>query len=356
VRQLPDGRLCYALKRPFGAHRVRELVVSPIERLHRLAAQLPKPYLHLTRNAGVFAPPVNQRQTASLDRARTRRDHRLVPRNLLLSLAVLAAGSHLVWPFAATGAADGASAAEAGGPRDTLALRDAPGLADGVPSDSLRPDALPSSDVFSDGSAATCAAFAGAASSGSYWGASAARHTIAGLNADGLLLLHVVLEGNAILEITQSAIAGLPMSVQCSHFNTDANLTVAFFTFSGTAPTATIELELAKPMALWAAWTSWRDARVYKTCSAAGNATGSPEVIGTRGLSCRVVDFVVTRSATPLVPGPGQVQRVTSALVGGLQLAVGDKTLEPPVSAWTTTWSTGSAPWIAIAARLEPGP
>jgi hypothetical protein len=61
LSQLPDGRLRYALKRPFGPQRVRELVLSPTELLHRLAALLPKPYLNLTRYAGVFAPNANRR-------------------------------------------------------------------------------------------------------------------------------------------------------------------------------------------------------------------------------------------------------------------------------------------------------
>jgi hypothetical protein len=77
LSELPDGRLRYALKRGFGPHRARELVLSPTELLHRLAALLPKPYLNLTRYAGVFAPNADRRwevvpATASHRRARPR--------------------------------------------------------------------------------------------------------------------------------------------------------------------------------------------------------------------------------------------------------------------------------------------
>lgn len=61
LSELPHGRLRYALKRPFDPQRARELVLSPTELLHRLAALLPKPYLNLTRYAGIFAPNANRR-------------------------------------------------------------------------------------------------------------------------------------------------------------------------------------------------------------------------------------------------------------------------------------------------------
>jgi hypothetical protein len=77
LSQIPDGRLRYALKRPFGPQRVRELVLSPTELLHRLAALLPQPYLNLTRYAGVFAPNANRRwEVVPVTAPRRRRRHR----------------------------------------------------------------------------------------------------------------------------------------------------------------------------------------------------------------------------------------------------------------------------------------
>jgi hypothetical protein len=46
LSELPDGRLRYALKRPWGPQGARELVLDPTELLHRLALLLPKPYLN----------------------------------------------------------------------------------------------------------------------------------------------------------------------------------------------------------------------------------------------------------------------------------------------------------------------
>ena len=76
---LPDGRLRYALKRPFGPQHVRELVLSPSELLHRLAALLPKPYLNLTRYAGIFAPNANRRWEVVPTTAPRRRSRRREP-------------------------------------------------------------------------------------------------------------------------------------------------------------------------------------------------------------------------------------------------------------------------------------
>jgi hypothetical protein len=79
LRELPDGRLAYTLKRPWGAGRVRELVLEPTELLHRLAALLPKPYLNLTRFHGVFAPNANRRNEVCPQNAPRRPAHRHPP-------------------------------------------------------------------------------------------------------------------------------------------------------------------------------------------------------------------------------------------------------------------------------------
>jgi hypothetical protein len=57
LSELPDGRLRYALKRPWGPQGARELVLDPTELLHRLALLLPKPYLNLTRYSGIVKAP-----------------------------------------------------------------------------------------------------------------------------------------------------------------------------------------------------------------------------------------------------------------------------------------------------------
>ena len=78
LSELEDGRLCYALKRPFGPHRTRALVMSPTELLHRLAQLVPKPYFNLTRYYGAYAPNARRRAeicplTAPRKRYRRRR-------------------------------------------------------------------------------------------------------------------------------------------------------------------------------------------------------------------------------------------------------------------------------------------
>jgi hypothetical protein len=78
LSELPDGRLRYALKRPWGPQGARELVLDPTELLHRLAALLPKPYLNLTRYSGIFAPNANRRNEVC-PRRLPRRAHRHLP-------------------------------------------------------------------------------------------------------------------------------------------------------------------------------------------------------------------------------------------------------------------------------------
>ena len=55
LSRLPDGRLCYRLKRPF-ADGTQVLVLEPCELLRRLAALVPPPRAHLVRFHGVFGP------------------------------------------------------------------------------------------------------------------------------------------------------------------------------------------------------------------------------------------------------------------------------------------------------------
>jgi len=57
----PDGRVRYRLTRPWGPKQRRELAFEPTEFLHRLAALIPAPYLHLTRYSGIFAPNAHRR-------------------------------------------------------------------------------------------------------------------------------------------------------------------------------------------------------------------------------------------------------------------------------------------------------
>jgi hypothetical protein len=56
---LPDGRVRYDLRRPWGPHRLTHLTLEGPELLRRLAAILPRPYLNLTRYYGIFAPNSN---------------------------------------------------------------------------------------------------------------------------------------------------------------------------------------------------------------------------------------------------------------------------------------------------------
>ena len=52
---LPDGRVCYRLKRPTADERT-ELRLAPTEFLRKLASLIPPPRHHLVRFHGVFAP------------------------------------------------------------------------------------------------------------------------------------------------------------------------------------------------------------------------------------------------------------------------------------------------------------
>jgi hypothetical protein len=58
---LEDGRIRYELKRPFGPCGACAIVLEPTELLHRLAALVPRPYLHLTRYHGTLAPNAARR-------------------------------------------------------------------------------------------------------------------------------------------------------------------------------------------------------------------------------------------------------------------------------------------------------
>jgi hypothetical protein len=58
---LEDGRIRYALKRPFGPCGALAIVLDQAALLHRLAALVPRPYLHLTRYSGIFAPNAARR-------------------------------------------------------------------------------------------------------------------------------------------------------------------------------------------------------------------------------------------------------------------------------------------------------
>jgi hypothetical protein len=49
---LDDGRIRYALKRPFGKGGARAIVLEPTALLQRLAALVPRPYLHLRKGKG----------------------------------------------------------------------------------------------------------------------------------------------------------------------------------------------------------------------------------------------------------------------------------------------------------------
>ena len=53
---LPDGRVRYDLRRPWGPHRLTHLTLEGPELLRRLAAILPRPYLNLTRYYGILTP------------------------------------------------------------------------------------------------------------------------------------------------------------------------------------------------------------------------------------------------------------------------------------------------------------
>jgi hypothetical protein len=57
----PDGRVCYAMKRPMHDGRTL-LVASPVEFLRKLATLVPPPRGHLVRFHGVFAPHSSRRR------------------------------------------------------------------------------------------------------------------------------------------------------------------------------------------------------------------------------------------------------------------------------------------------------
>jgi len=79
LRELPDGRLAYALKRPWGPSAARELILEPTELLHRLAALIPRPYLNLTRFHGVFTPNARRRNEVCPGGSPRRPVHRHLP-------------------------------------------------------------------------------------------------------------------------------------------------------------------------------------------------------------------------------------------------------------------------------------
>ncbi len=57
----PDGRVCYAMKRPMHDGRTL-LVLTPSEFLRKLATLVPPPRGHLVRFHGVFAPNASRRR------------------------------------------------------------------------------------------------------------------------------------------------------------------------------------------------------------------------------------------------------------------------------------------------------
>ena len=63
---LSDGRVRYDLKRPWGRGGATDLTLTPTEFLHRLAALIPPPYLHLTRYSGIFGALRNHTDAALL--------------------------------------------------------------------------------------------------------------------------------------------------------------------------------------------------------------------------------------------------------------------------------------------------
>jgi hypothetical protein len=71
-----DGRVCYKLTRPWGPKRRTSLTFEPKDFLHRLAALIPAPYLHLTRYSGIFAPNAHRRWEISAAGMRARQKRR----------------------------------------------------------------------------------------------------------------------------------------------------------------------------------------------------------------------------------------------------------------------------------------
>jgi hypothetical protein len=59
LSQCPNGTVCYQLHRRWG--QLRTITLQPVAFLHRLAALIPAPYLHLTRYHGCFAPGSRRR-------------------------------------------------------------------------------------------------------------------------------------------------------------------------------------------------------------------------------------------------------------------------------------------------------
>jgi hypothetical protein len=76
---LEDGRIRYALKRPFGPGRAHAIVLEPTALLHRLAALVPRPYLHLTRYHGLFAPNAARRHEVTPASSSRHPKHRARP-------------------------------------------------------------------------------------------------------------------------------------------------------------------------------------------------------------------------------------------------------------------------------------
>ena len=79
LTQLPDGRLHYALARPWG--NCRAITLEPVAFLHRLAALLPTPYLHLVRYHGVLAPNAARRSDVIPAAFATPKRHHACPTN-----------------------------------------------------------------------------------------------------------------------------------------------------------------------------------------------------------------------------------------------------------------------------------
>jgi hypothetical protein len=72
-----DGQVAYQLPRPWGPKQRTTLTLPPVAFLHRLAAIIPAPYLHLTRYSGIFAPNAHRRWELSAAGFRARAQARL---------------------------------------------------------------------------------------------------------------------------------------------------------------------------------------------------------------------------------------------------------------------------------------
>jgi hypothetical protein len=71
----PDGQVSYRLTRPWGPKQRTTLTLPPVAFLHRLAALIPAPYLHLTRYSGIFAPNAHRRWEMTKAGIRARKRH-----------------------------------------------------------------------------------------------------------------------------------------------------------------------------------------------------------------------------------------------------------------------------------------